>query len=87
MCFRPAAVEMNKVCPECGEKNGPTDTVCKACGAELFPGLAAPGKPSMPGAPKPPGVPGAPSAPAAPGVPSAPAAPKAPTPPPKPPSA
>ena len=81
MCFRPAAVEIDKTCPECGEKNPPDAVSCKACGAELpagapLPGVpAAPGAPGAPGAPAAPGAPGVPSAPAAPGVPGAPKAP------------
>lgn len=71
MCFRPAAVELKKTCPECGAENDSTATACSECGASLpdSPFGAAPGAPGAPGAPKAPGVPGAP---AAPGVPKAP---------------
>lgn len=69
MCFRPAAVEIDKTCPKCGAKAGASEKVCPKCGATL------PAGPAMPGVP---GVPGAPGAPKAPGVPGAPAAPKAP---------
>ena len=69
MCFRPAAVEIDKTCTECGAKAPASETVCPECGAEL------PAGPAMPAAP---GMPGAPGAPAAPGRPGAPAAPKAP---------
>lgn len=72
MCFRPAAVELNKKCPQCGKSCEPTDTVCPDCGAEL------PSGPAMPGMPGAPGTPGAPGAPKAPGAPAAPGAPKAP---------
>ena len=35
MCFRPAAVEIKKTCPECGAENEPTASTCEQCGAEL----------------------------------------------------
>ena len=54
MCFRPAAIEMDKTCPACGAKNGPADTACKECGASL---PSAPAMPGAPGAPAAPGVP------------------------------
>ena len=75
MCFRPAAIEVDKTCPKCGAKNGPMDTTCKECGADLPSGPSAPGAPGAPGAPKAPGAPGAPAAPGAPGAPAAPKAP------------
>lgn len=74
MCFRPAAVELKKNCPECGTENDQSAEVCAKCGAALpaSPFLGAPGV--APGAP---GTPGG-SAPAAPGAPSGPKAPGAP---------
>ncbi|MCI2242470.1 hypothetical protein [Adlercreutzia faecimuris] len=75
MCFRPAAVEIDKTCPACGAKNGAAETKCKECGADLPAGPAMPGAPGAPGAPAAPGAPGAPKAPGAPGAPAAPKAP------------
>ena len=77
MCFRPAAVEIEKTCPKCGAKAESSETVCPSCGADLPAGPAMPGAPGVPGAPAAPGVPGAPGAPAAPGMPGAPKAPGA----------
>lgn len=37
MCFRPAAVSLNK-CYKCGKINKPIATVCVECGAPLKPG-------------------------------------------------
>ncbi|MBN1535443.1 MAG: zinc ribbon domain-containing protein [Anaerolineales bacterium] len=37
MCFRPAAVTLNK-CYKCGKINKPIATVCVECGAPLKPG-------------------------------------------------
>jgi len=36
MCFRPAAVEIDKTCPQCGAKNGAAETKCKECGADFI---------------------------------------------------
>lgn len=75
MCFRPASIEQDVRCPECGTKCGPQDTACPKCGytveqsAYFIPGAGAPGMPAAPGAP------GAPGAPAAPGMPPMPKAP------------
>lgn len=79
MCFRPAAIEMDIACLECGTKVGAQDKVCPACGALLpdqesaspyfVPGAEASG---MPGAPNAPGSPAAPGAPAMPGAPKPP---------------
>ena len=71
MCFRPAAVSLNKTCPECGFEADQFDTTCPQCGASL-PAADAPGVPGAPGAP---GASAAPGAPAAPGRPAAPGAP------------
>ena len=68
MCFRPAAISMEKTCPECGATNDFSNEVCDQCGATL---PSAPPIAGMPGAP---GVPGAPAAPSAPGAPGAPGA-------------
>ena len=64
MCFRPAAVEIKKTCPECGAENEPTASTCEQCGAEL-PASAFPPAPGAPGAPSVPGKPGAPGTPEA----------------------
>lgn len=68
MCFRPAAIEADRNCPQCGAKCPTTAKACPQCGAELpeaspyaIPGVGAPGAPAAPGAP------GAPAAPKAPG--------------------
>ena len=75
MCFRPAAISMEKTCPECGAVNDFVNEECDQCGAKLPsapPIGGAPGAPAgAPGAPSAPGAPGAPSAPSAPGAPSA----------------
>ena len=70
MCFRPAAVEIERSCPECGGKCPADATACPACGAELpeaspyaVPGAGAPAAPGAPGAPAAPGMPPAPKAP------------------------
>ena len=92
MCFRPAAIELDRHCPACNATGGADDKACPECGAELpeeaspyfVPGAdgagmpAAPGAPGAPGAPKTPGAPGMPAAPGAPGAPAAPGVPKAP---------
>ena len=33
MCFRPAAVSVDKTCPECGEACPPDAATCPKCGA------------------------------------------------------
>ena len=48
MCFRPAAVEIDKTCPKCGAKAQMSDKVCPECGAELPEGPAMPGAPGAP---------------------------------------
>ena len=89
MCFRPAAIEIDRPCPACGAKCGMDDKACPECGAELpeeespyfVPGSSAvgmPGVPGVPGVPAAPGAPGAPKAPGAPGAPGVPAAPRRP---------
>ncbi len=78
MCFRPAAIEMDKTCPQCGAKCGATSTTCPQCGAELPAAPAMPGIPGAPGAPGMPAAPGAPGAPSRPGAPAAPGAPSTP---------
>ena len=83
MCFRPAAIEIDRPCPACGAKCGMDDKACPECGAELpeeespyfVPGSSAAGMPGVPGVPAAPGAPGAPNAPGAPGAPGVPAAP------------
>ena len=60
MCFRPASVDLEKKCPQCGASVKPVDAVCPQCGAAVPTGPAMPG---APGAPKAPGAPGAPQAP------------------------
>jgi len=35
MCFRPAAIEVPAICPECGAKNPPTNKKCRSCGIPL----------------------------------------------------
>lgn len=72
MCFRPAAVEIDRTCPKCGAKAGPSETACLQCGADLPSSSAIPGVPGVHGAPGAPGVPAAPGAPGAPGMPKAP---------------
>lgn len=69
MCFRPAAVGNDPVCPSCGAKNTAGATNCKDCGAELPAGMPVPniGAPGVPGAPAAPGAPATPGAPKAPG--------------------
>ena len=73
MCFRPAAVSMDKTCPQCGATCPAADATCSECGAGELPASALP-VPNV-GAP---GAPGAPGVPSAPGSPKAPGAPKAP---------
>lgn len=65
MCFRPAAMEINKTCSKCGATAGIADSVCPECGEPLSSGPAMPGAPGAPGAPKAPGAPGAPKPPSA----------------------
>ena len=68
MCFRPAAIEIDRSCPACGAKCGMDDKACPECGAELpeeespyfVPGSSAAGMPGVPGVPAAPGAPGAP---------------------------
>lgn len=71
MCFRPAAISMEKTCPECGATNDFVNEVCDQCGAKL---PSAPPIGGTPGAAGAPGAPGAPAAPAAPGAPKPPQA-------------
>ena len=86
MCFRPAGVEIDINCPNCGKKLPIIgNTVLKKCPfckyefteedmanfqASMGGGPAA----GAPGAPAAPGAPGAPAAPGAPGAPKAPGA-------------
>jgi hypothetical protein len=35
MCFRPAAMEIEKKCTECGTYNPPANEICSKCGAAL----------------------------------------------------
>lgn len=75
MCFRPASIEQEVRCPECGTKCGPQDTACPKCGYTVeqadspyfIPGAGAPGMPAAPGAPGAPGAPAMPPMPKAPG--------------------
>jgi len=85
MCFRPAGVEINLNCPDCGKKlpviGNTVLEKCPFCKYEfteqdmqdfqnqLTGGAAGAG---APGAPAAPGAPGAPAAPGAPGAPKAP---------------
>ena len=78
MCFRPPAVEGDKVmCPKCGTLNDSFAPACAGCGATASGPAApsAPGMPSAPGVPSAPGMPSKPGAPSKPGVPSAPGQP------------
>ncbi len=76
MCFRPAAVEIKKTCPACGEESDSAAEVCARCGATLpasvFGAPGAPGSPGVPGAPGKPVPAAPPGAPKAPGVSEAP---------------
>ena len=68
MCFRPADVNIEKDCPQCGAKNPFAAVSCSKCGATLPASISIPGA-GAPGAAKAPGAPGMSKAPAAPGVP------------------
>ena len=78
MCFRPAAIEIDRPCPACGAKCGVDDKACPECGAELpeeespyfVPGSSAAGMPGVPG------VPGVPAGDLAPREPPRPLAPR-----------
>ncbi|WP_367316808.1 zinc-ribbon domain-containing protein [Gordonibacter sp. RACS_AR49] len=78
MCFRPAAVTLDKTCPKCGETNDPSAQVCSACGANLPITQAFPGAPGASGAPGVPGAFGTAGKPGAPAAPNSPAPPKTP---------
>ena len=66
MCFRPAAMNVENVCPQCGKENFPGVRKCVDCGAELTGSSDAPAAPTAPSAAPAPGVPAAPKAPQAP---------------------
>ena len=56
MCFRPAAVSMDKTCPQCGAELPASALPAPNVGAPGAPGVpSAPGSPKAPGAPKAPG--------------------------------
>ena len=83
MCFRPAGVTIELVCPECGEDLSevvnPNTKKCPYCRADLSALRDKVAQVNTQQEAKIPGV--APKAPAAPGAPKAPAAPSAPKPP------
>ncbi|WP_423785166.1 zinc-ribbon domain-containing protein [Gordonibacter pamelaeae] len=78
MCFRPAAVTLDKTCPKCGETNDPSAEICSACGANLPITQAFPGASGASGAPEVPGAFGNAGKPGAPAAPNSPAPPKTP---------
>ncbi len=52
MCFRPAAISMEKTCSECGAINDFSNEVCDQCGATLPSAPPIAGMPGAPGAPR-----------------------------------
>jgi len=43
MCFRPATVEIDAICPNCGKRIPSSSATCGACGLEISKQIPMPG--------------------------------------------